>query len=892
MILKQGTTLERGKYRIDGVLGQGGFGITYLGEQIYLGRKVAIKEFFMDGICVRDDATQAVTAPADTNRGLVERFRRKFIKEAQNIARLKHRGIVPIIDIFEENGTAYYVMEHLPGGSLAGKVKQGALPEREALRYIGQVAAALEYVHSQRIMHLDVKPANILLDEDDNAVLIDFGLAKQYDSTGHQTSTTPVGISHGYAPLEQYKQGGVEQFIPATDVYSLGATLYKLVTGNTPPEASDVINQGLPAFPPSVSPAVQKAIIAAMQPAVKARPQSVGEFMRLVESGKIKVESEKSTVISSDSEKSARLDNGNASGGSPFATEEILPPYGRRNDEPANRVISSDSEKSQKNSALGNKLMGIVAVAATILFTAVLFFGVKSCIEADRESVDYVDETERQQPIANPPVSEQQHVRTFTVKGVSFKMIEVEGGTFQMGATAEQQSNQDDEKPVHTVTLDSYYIGETEVTQELWRAVMGSNPSLYSGDDLLPVENVSWYDCQNFIKELNKLTGKNFRLPTEAEWEFAARGGNSSSGYCYSGSSNIGDVAWYGLIGVYKTHPVKGKNPNELGIYDMSGNVFEWCSDWYSRSYYNSSPQNNPEGPSSGFCRVLRGGSWNSNDGYCCVAVRYYNRPDYSIYHYGLRLALITEQQIHEAERAVDGQKHSDAECDSMETDNTERKYKEPERVAKIDTDVRDLKGEEHKRKKKTQLCGIINGHEYVDLGLSVKWATCNVGANAPHEYGDYYAWGETLHKENYTEENSATYGKMYNDIGGDARFDVASDKWGSSWHLPNKTQYRELVDNCVWTWTAQNGINGYEVTSKKNGNSIFLPAAGCRKGGSLESQGEYGHYWIAASYDYGTDDVAYCDPKMAYDLDFCVDRKGVNWGYRYYGQSVRPVCD
>lgn len=641
MILKQGTALERGKYRIDGVLGQGGFGITYLGEQIYLGRKVAIKEFFMDGICVRDDATQAVTAPADTNRGLVERFRRKFIKEAQNIARLKHRGIVPIIDIFEENGTAYYVMEHLPGGSLAGKVKQGALPEREALRYIGQVAAALEYVHSQRIMHLDVKPANILLDEDDNAVLIDFGLAKQYDSTGHQTSTTPVGISHGYAPLEQYKQGGVEQFTPATDVYSLGATLYKLVTGNTPPEASDVINQGLPAFPPSVSPAVQKAITAAMQPAVKARPQSVGEFMRLVESGKIKVESGESTVISSDSEKSARLVNGNASGGSPFVKEEILPPYGRRNDEPANRVISSDSEKSQNNSSLGEKLIAIVAVAILILIIIALFFGVKSCNETSRESVAYDDETMRLQPVANPPVPEQQPVRTFTVKGVSFKMIAVEGGTFRMGATAEQQSNQDDEKPVHSVTLDSYYIGETEVTQELWRAVMGSNPSDFSGDDLRPVENVSWDDCQDFIKELNKLTGKNFRLPTEAEWEFAARGGNKSSGYRYSGSSNIGDVAWYDDNAGNKTHPVKGKNPNELGIYDMSGNVFEWCSDWYSGGYYSSSPQNNPEGPSSGSYRVLRGGSWRFSAEGCRVAYRGGYYPGDSFYHgSGLRLAL------------------------------------------------------------------------------------------------------------------------------------------------------------------------------------------------------------------------------------------------------------
>lgn len=622
MILKQGTTLERGKYRIDGVLGQGGFGITYLGEQVYLGRKVAIKEFFMDGICVRDGATQSVSAPADTNKGVVERFRRKFIKEAQNIARLKHRGIVPIIDIFEENGTAYYVMEHLSGGSLAGKVKQGALPEKEALRYIGQVAAALEYIHSHRIMHLDIKPANILLDEDDNAVLIDFGLAKQYDSTGHQTSTTPVGISHGYAPLEQYKQGGVEQFAPATDVYSLGATLYKLVTGNTPPEASDVINQGLPVFPPSVSPAVQKAITAAMQPAVKDRPQSIGEFMRLVESGKIKVESGESTVISNASEKSARLDNGNASEASSFVKEEILTPCGHRNDEPANRVISSDSEKSQNNSSFGKRLIRMVVVdslivTVVVLFVVTFFICIKSCNE-----------------------TVQRNVRTYTVNGISFKMIAVEGGTFQMGATNEQQGADNDEKPQHTVTLDSYYIGETEVTPELWRAVMGSNPSCFTGDDLRPVENVSWDDCQNFIKELNKKTGKNFRLPTEAEWEFAARGGNNTGGYSYSGSSNIGDVACYLGNSSNTTRPVMGKKPNELGLYDMSGNVWEWCSDWYSNGYYTLSPEDNPKGASAGRYRVRRGGSWSSGAEYCRVANRGRNVPGNRDNNYGLRLAL------------------------------------------------------------------------------------------------------------------------------------------------------------------------------------------------------------------------------------------------------------
>ena len=169
---------------------------------------------------------------------------------------------------------------------------------------------------------------------------------------------------------------------------------------------------------------------------------------------------------------------------------------------------------------------------------------------------------------------------TFEANGVSFTMIPVEGGTFTRGATSEMTEPSDWEKPTHQVTLSSYYIGETEVTQALWKAVMGSNPSWFKGDDL-PVEKVSWDDCQTFISKLNALTGKNFRLPTEAEWEFAARGGNQSRHTQFSGSSRIDDVAWYDGNSGDKTHPVKTKQPNELGIYDMTGNVWEWCQDWY-----------------------------------------------------------------------------------------------------------------------------------------------------------------------------------------------------------------------------------------------------------------------------------------------------------------------
>ena len=217
-------------------------------------------------------------------------------------------------------------------------------------------------------------------------------------------------------------------------------------------------------------------------------------------------------------------------------------------------------------------------------------------------------------------------------------MVYVSGGTFTMGATSEQGSDAyDNEKPTHSVTLSSFYLCKYEVTQALWRAVMGNNPSNFKGDNL-PVEQVSWNDCQTFISRLNNLTGKNFRLPTDAEWEYAARGGNRSRGYKYSGSNVLSDVAWYDGNSSDKTHPVGTKSPNELGLYDMSGNVWEWCSDWYGT--YSSSAQTNPTGPSSGSSRVNRGGGWFNVNRNCRSSNRSYDAPDFRDNYLGLRLTL------------------------------------------------------------------------------------------------------------------------------------------------------------------------------------------------------------------------------------------------------------
>ena len=224
--------------------------------------------------------------------------------------------------------------------------------------------------------------------------------------------------------------------------------------------------------------------------------------------------------------------------------------------------------------------------------------------------------------------------KAYHVNGVEFSMVAVEGGSFKMGG-----GRYDFEKPVHEVKLTSFSICQTEVTQELWEAVMGSNPSNYKGLKF-PVENVSWDDCQTFITKLNQLTGQHFRLPTEAEWEYAARGGNQSNGYAYSGSNSFREVGWCRDNSRGRTHVVATKAPNELGLYDMSGNVWEWCQDWGDGSYYASSPINNPTGPSSGTTHIVRGGAWNDQQMDCRVEHRIGRKPTSTSELTGFRLAL------------------------------------------------------------------------------------------------------------------------------------------------------------------------------------------------------------------------------------------------------------
>ncbi len=484
-----------------------------------------------------------------------------------------------------------------------------------------------------------MKPSNVMLRKTGEAVLIDFGLSKQYDANGVAESSTSVGGgTPGYAPLEQanYQEGS--DFPVTMDVYALGATLFKMLTNVRPPEASVILNDGFPADvlqSKGVSEKTISCIAKAMSATRKQRYQTVSEFI---------------TALFS-SAKPASVASANNSEETVITEPVFEQPI--KDEKPS--VSKPEAPKPPKKS--NKKLFAIIGGAIAVVVVVELLF---VFMQLNIEPLENKQET-------YPSVSFQNNTLTF--EGGCYNMVAVEGGTFQMGSTNVNSS----EQPIHSVTLDDYYIGETEVTQALWKAVMGNNPS-YSYGDNLPVESVSWDDCQLFIRRLNSLTGKTFRLPTEAEWEFAARGGNNNKGYAYSGSNMVGEVAWYCDNSGDKIHAVKTKSPNELGIYDMSGNVYEWCQDWYGS--YSSSAQTNPTGPTSGSYRVYRGGSWDYYASSCRVASRNNDSPSGRYSNLGFRLVLEVESGDNSISKSNDEPKTSADTLSIIVNEKTEIKQK------------------------------------------------------------------------------------------------------------------------------------------------------------------------------------------------------------------------
>ena len=584
-LLPVGTMLN-GRYRIECYLASGGFGNTYKALDTNLECDVAIKEFYLSGYSTRGADGCTVHTATPTASELFEGCREKFVTEAKRISKLKSDHIVRVADRFDDNGTSYYVMEFIEGASLKQRIKEkGPLIEQEALNISKQLVDALDVVHASGFYHLDIKPNNVMLTPAGRAILIDFGASKQIEMGGGATQHSMMAHTPGYAPSEQIDQRA-DRVGAWTDFYALGATLYAMLTAQMPPSISDITDEGDEAFqfPTTVSETARKAVTTMMKPSTKKRPQNSDEVRKLL------------TVLQSE----PHVDETAIIGGGSIPTPT----------------------KGEETVVMGG---GFIPTPTKGEETVVMDGGNNVSLSSWDDAIPEV----------------------FTVNGVSFKMIKVDGGTFMMGATQEQQNPSEDEMPAHRVTLGRYMVGETVVTQELWYAVMGQKPWCFKGVNF-PVESVSWYACQDFIKKLNFLTGKQFRLPTEAEWEFAARGGNKSKGYHYAGSDNLDEVGWYegnsnphtGFFSSRKVHAVAQKKPNELGIYDMSGNVWEWCQDSYEEDYYSKSTSVNPVNNTKTFSCINRGGSFFFYYGYCRVSKRSKSTPDDCSIDLGFRLAL------------------------------------------------------------------------------------------------------------------------------------------------------------------------------------------------------------------------------------------------------------
>ncbi len=631
-MLPVGTMLRGGTYKITKQLSSGGFGNTYMVQNVSFNETYAMKEFFMRGVNLREGDTVTVSVP--DNKATFESQKAKLKKEAQRLRRLHNAHIVQVHDLFEERGTVYYVMDYIDGESLGSRLQRTGKPltEAEAMDVLRQMLDALDLVHSQspQLLHLDIKPANIMVDRLGCAYLIDFGASKQIATDDNNALSTTTGMSYtaGYAPSEQIEQN-YERMGPWTDFYALGATLYKLVTMQQPPSPSDISDDGTAAFhfPATVSESCRKLICWMMTPSRKKRPQSVAEIQAFIKEHF----KESPSASSRQQETTAKVATKEVKQKDKTAYEEKSNTWDKTEFEEKKKADDKNADDVPKRTPpiqpkpeSFSWVWGVGAVAVIALVVGLLW------------NANSGESSSEEKQLTNDEI----------IQNLVNNMVPVEGGTFTMGATSEQGSDAyDSEKPAHQVSLSSFSIGKYEVTQEEWEAVMGSNPSAILEDSLnfsvggkVPVIMVSWDDCQAFIRKLNAMTGKQFRLPTEAEWEYAARGGNQSKHYKYAGSNDIGSVAWYDGNSGSETHPVGQKQSNELGLYDMTGNVWEWCQDW--NGDYSSSAQTNPTGSGSGSYRVSRGGSWRYFASGCRVSYRNSDMPDYRECDLGLRLAL------------------------------------------------------------------------------------------------------------------------------------------------------------------------------------------------------------------------------------------------------------
>jgi len=548
----------------------------------FLGRGGMAEVWYAENNLGKPAAIKIMLAKFKGEKQVVDRFE----IEAKAMVRLSHPNIREVFDYGEYEGLPFIIMEYLDGEDLGQlMIKRSRHSEKDLEQWWRQSLSALAHTHERGIIHRDIKPSNIFLQKNGQIKILDFGIAKIKDEISHTRTGQGLGTVLYMSP-EQISDP--KRVSPSTDIYSLGMTFASLLRGEPAldlTEDDSTFNIQLKITKGDIN-------LSGINDVWRAR------LLPALNITAVDRPSASTLLLTPEQPSNPGFSNGDDT---IIEDPEIKNP---NTESPGSEHPLATNNKPPSPKYLFPLLIGIGVLIVGFLFYK-MYGGFLYSLITYTESVD----------------------------GVSFKMVAIPGGTFSMGSN----NGSSDEQPVLNVSLSAYYMGETEVTQALWQAVMGTNPSYHKDCDQCPVEQVSWDDAQRFIRNLNQLTGKRYRLPTEAEWEYAAKGGQS---YTYSGSNVIKEVAWYDGNSKGETHPVKQKRANGYGLFDMTGNVWEWCADWYAADYYSKSHDKNPEGPSTGNRQVLRGGSWDYSSEGCRVANRSGNNPSYSSIDDGLRLAV------------------------------------------------------------------------------------------------------------------------------------------------------------------------------------------------------------------------------------------------------------
>lgn len=582
MAIPAGTRIR--DYQIDALIGSGGMGEVYLATDVNLNRKVAVK----------------VLRPEHTHD---QAFAQRFRNEAQIQAQLNHPNIVALYSFFEDSGTFFIILEYAPGITLDNLMRQiGIIPEERALRIIRQVCEALSYAHKRNVVHRDIKPSNIMVDvhNGDNVKVMDFGIARMMDA-GHITRTgTQMGTVHYMSPEQVLAEKDVDH---RTDIFSAGIVLYEMLSGRLPYDVDtespykvqeQIVKRPIP-DPRQVYEYISPEAVSLVNILTsKDRNERPMDIMQALQPRRAKV-----------IPPTKRIDN--ASGRAVMETKLQLP--AQQDLKPRVEAAEPEYAEPRKHGSLA----WLWIVIALGVVAAIILLKPWTMLLKTEESL-------QEEATLND-------------------MIHVPSGEFIMGSSA----GEPDEYPPHSVRVSSFYIAAFEVTQAEWEAVMGYNNSQFKGTNN-PVESITWFEAVEYCNKRSIAEGirpcytiagnstrcdfnsNGYRLPTEAEWEYAAIGGPSRSPFLYAGSNEIEAVAWY-ESNASSTHRVGGKSENSLGLYDMTGNVREWCWDWYSENYMGQDGVNNPKGPSNGTKRQTRGGSYKSNAYRSRVTFRAYGDP-------------------------------------------------------------------------------------------------------------------------------------------------------------------------------------------------------------------------------------------------------------------------